>query len=92
MIDCISAGAPQAQVIFITPPPATKNDPAFSSLAAYRQAITRAVEESGPNCVVVDGLSLVDPSRGHLTPDGVHLSDEGFGAYASRLIEAMRSS
>jgi len=92
MTDCISARAPRARVILITPPPVTKSDPPFSNLPAYRRAVAAAVAQSGRPYSVVDGLSLIDPARGHLTPDGVHLSEEGFASYAKRLVEAMQAS
>ena len=91
MLEAAAKEAPGAALFLITPPPAAR-EPAEpgAPLAAYREALAEAAAEVAGECTLIDGTTLVDLEKGHFTPDGVHLSERGFAAYAERLLREER--
>ena len=87
MMDAAAKGAPEAALVIVTPPPAGR-EPAEpgAPLSAYREALVEAAADFEGECSVIDGTTLVNPEKGHFTPDGLHLSERGFAAYADGLI------
>lgn len=91
MLEAAAKGAPGAALFLITPPPAGREpaEPA-APLSAYREALAQAAADFPGECTLIDGATLVDLEKGHFTPDGVHLSEQGFAAYAEGLLSEDR--
>jgi len=91
LLETAAKGAPGAALFLITPPPAGC-EPAegIAPLAAYRDALAQAAADFTGECTLIDGATLVNLEKGHFTPDGVHLSEKGFAAYAERLLSEDR--
>lgn len=91
MLEAAAKGAPGAALFLITPPPAGREpaEPA-APLSAYREALAQAAADFPGDCTLIDGATLVDLEKGHFAPDGVHLSEQGFAAYADGLIATDR--
>ncbi len=91
MLEAAARGAPGAALFLITPPPAGREplEP-VAPLSAYREALARAAAAFPGECTIIDGPTLVSLEKDHFTPDLVHLSREGFAAYAEGLISVDR--
>jgi lysophospholipase L1-like esterase len=86
MVGAIESAAPLARLLMITPPPIVSSKFGVGiPMEAYRETIASAATAAKEPCVLIDGSRIVDTDKDHYTPDGVHLSDNGFGVYAERL-------